>query len=329
MTHRTESRSPLRRAVMQALFAIPAMFFGATLCLAQSGAYSASEWTKVVAAAKKEGKVGLYVHTVPAVNDRLRADFEKANPGISLELNRVIGVALIAKVEEERKNGTDGADVVILTEPAWLVGLAKAGALKAPSGPAAAPWPSNFLLSGAVPVLALEPFVMAYNTELVKTPITGYQDLLKPEYKGRIGTIEPVGSPIVAWYDWLEKTQGADILQRLAAQNPRMYPGSPPLAQALASGEIAITPNPSLAYSLSGGVLGWSKRPNAALVLMDYLMSPRGQTAWNGHGESASPLPNIPGSLNVKNMQLFNQAQYTSAVVGPYAEKWNKIFKAR
>jgi iron(III) transport system substrate-binding protein len=321
--------------------------------LAQSAASRAqsADWAKVVEAAKKEGKVALYVHTVPGVNERIRADFAKAYPDITLELNRVIGVALIAKVEEERKSGADGADVVVLTEPAWLEGLAKAGALKVPAGPAAAAWPSSFTLSGAVAVLALEPFVMAYNTNLVKNPPTGYLDLLKPEYKGRVGTTEPVGSPLVAWYEWLEKTQGADYLTKFAAQIPKLYIGSPPLVQATASGEILATiftipsaalplmatgapmkivvPKPSFAYSLNGGVLAFARRPNAALVLMDYLMSPRGQTVWNGHGESASPLPNIPGSLDAKSMQLFDSAKYTSEVVKPYTDKWNRVFKAR
>lgn len=338
-------------AALASLITGLAIAHGAAQAQSLAANYKPADWANIVASAKKEGKVAIYVHTVPGVNERLRADFAKAHPDIQLELNRVIGVALIAKVEEERKSGADGADVVVLTEPAWLEGLAKTGSLKAPAGPAAVAWPSSFVLSNAVTMLALEPFAMAYNSNLVKTPLTGYADLLKPEYKGKFGTTEPVGSPLVAWYDWLDRTQGGDYVAKLAAQAPRLYIGSPPLVQATASGEILVTaftipsaamplmatgaplkivvPKPAFAYSLNGGVLAWAKRPNAALVLMDYLMSPRGQAVWNGFGESASPLPNVPGSLDARSMQLFDSVKYNASVVAPYTAKWNAQFKAR
>ena len=73
--------------------------------------------------------------------------------------------------------------------------------------------------------------------------------------------------------------------------------------------------------------LAHAKRPNAALVFVDYMMSRRGQTAWNGSGESASPLAGIPGSLDAKTMQPWDPFRYTPEFQKAYLAKWNKIFK--
>lgn len=61
--------------------------------------------------------------------------------------------------------------------------------------------------------MSIEPLVMAYNHNLIKRPVTGYQDLLRPELQGRLGTSELVAPSVIAWYDWLEKTQGPDFLE--------------------------------------------------------------------------------------------------------------------
>ena len=157
-----------------------------------------------------------------------------------------------------------------------------------------------------------------------------YRDLLKPEYTGRVGASDMVAETVFAYYEWLEKTQGNDFLGRLAGLQPKFYTGAVPNAQSTGSGEIAATlfsvptvvmpliergapmkmliPQPALGIRYAGGILGWTKRPNAAQVLNDYLMSPRGQAVWHGRGESASPLPNIPGSPDANAIQQIGRA---------------------
>ena len=55
-----------------------------TLLQAQAAApgYQAAEWARIVAAANKEGRVVIYYSTVTPVVERIKADFEKAYPGI-------------------------------------------------------------------------------------------------------------------------------------------------------------------------------------------------------------------------------------------------------
>lgn len=316
------------------------------------GSSQAADWRAIQAAARKEGRVVMYATIVAPVLQRLKEDFERANAGMVLEYSRIPSATQVAaKVEQERKTGVDGADLAINTEALGLKDVAREKLIKPPSGPSAKAWPPGYVILGAIPVLAMEPMVIAYNTNLVKTPITGYQDLLRPEFKGKIGTSDFVSPTIVAWSDWLEKTQPAGFLARFAAQNPRPYSGAAPVTQAVAAGEQSIAafsvttvavplieqgaplkvvvPKPSLGFRITGALLGWSKRPNAGLVLMDYLMSVRGQTTWSGRGETASPLPGIPGALDAQSVNPFDPQPYTAEVVSAYKERWNRLVKGQ
>ena len=57
------------------------------------------EWKEVQAAALKEGKVVFYGDPNVGMMAKIQADFEKANPGIVLERSRMVGPALIGKIE--------------------------------------------------------------------------------------------------------------------------------------------------------------------------------------------------------------------------------------
>jgi iron(III) transport system substrate-binding protein len=323
---------------------------GLGLCALSAIAFAQTpSWPSVLEAARKEGSVTLYTQQVPPLVERLKVDFAKAYPQITLEVARISGTTVISKLDQERQGGLDGGDVVVTVEIVWLEDRAKEGNLRKPVGPSAQAWPAKYLLRDAIPVLALEPLVMAYNTNVVKIPITGYQDLLRPELKGKIGTTEVQAISIVAWYEWLDKTQGSNFLSRLAAQDPRVYTGAVPNAQATASGEIAATafsvptvvspliergapmkmviPQPALGIRYAGGIIAGTKRPNAAQVLVDYLMSPRAQAVWHSRGDSASPLPNIPGSPDANSIQPFDPSVYNSNSVSEYKKKWDAMLK--
>ncbi len=313
--------------------------------------WSQDAWAGVAAAARKEGKVALYSAAANPLLARLKLDFESAHPGVVLEFSRYSTGELLSKLAQERKTGADGADVVIITDINWAEERVKEGSVKAPLTRNVQTWPAKHLIRGAIPVLSVEPIVIAYNSNLVKVPITGYRDLLKPELKGKLGTMDLSATSVVAFYNWLEKTQGPDYLAQFARQQPKLYPTAPSGAQSVAAGEIpavsfmspanigplisqgapvkVVMPKPGFGFRFIGVPLGWSKRPNAAQLFMDYVMSPRGQTIWNNTGESASPLKGIPGSLDADSIQAYDPSGFTADVVKNYTLKWNGMFKAR
>jgi len=323
-----------------------ASFLAVAAALAQA---QPAAWKDVVVAAQKEGRVAVFSAQGPSVMERIKADFEKTYPGIRLEQTRMSSGPMMSKLDQERASAADGGDVTITTEMGWLEDRLKEGALKAPAGPSGAAWPAAFMVKGAYPILALEPFGIAYNTNLVKTPITGYRDLLRPEFSGKVGMIDLVATSLIAFYDWLEKKEGPDFLAKLAAQKPKIYGSNPIGAQMVASGELPavsfmsatmvlplvtkgapvklVYPDSAFGIQYAGGIVAWSRRPNAAQVYLDYVMSRAGQTAWNGLGEAASPLPNIPGSGDVRGIVPYDPARYTPEVIKAYRARWEGLIK--
>jgi len=324
----------------------------ATPSFAQSSGEN-SEWSRVVADAKKEGKVTFYYDMITPVGLRIINGFNKRYPDIKVEPYRQPGGALTTRIDQERITGADGADVIFTSSIFWVEARGKEGALLKPSAIAISRWPTRFVRPGGVYVGSVEPSVLVYNKDQVSKPPSSYVDLLAPEYKNRIGTVGLVAPVVIAHYDWAEKTFGADYLSRLNAQNPKFYTGGPAAAQAVASGEIAVSglqvvpsavgpliaagahiayvvPSPDIGMGFGMGALSWSKHPNAARLFLDYAMSPEGQTDWNGAGESASPLPGIPGSLDESKVAAqWDPDAYPPNVVEAYKAHFSSVFGER
>jgi rhodanese-related sulfurtransferase len=142
-------------------------------------------------------------------------------------------------------------------------------------------------------------------------------------------------------------------MEKLAAQKVKMYPSTVASANSTASGEISAgvfsvipvdnalhaqnapikTVIPAQAYGFAYGsaILGWAKNPNAALVAQDFMMSVLGQQAVVGKGEAASPVPNVPGALDISkiNLTLIDWDKVTPEGVKAFEARWNSLFGAR
>jgi len=346
---------PNRRALMLAsLLAMGcALPMGSALAQANSRNVPPAEWAKIQEAARKEGKVIVYATMGPAQHERILAAFNANNPGIKMELVRIVGSALTAKVEQERvQSNVVGADFVITADIRWASDAVKKGYLKTPVGPAAAAYPDAWVRGGQVALMAHTPWVMHYNTDLVKTPITSYQDLLRPELAGKVGGLSLVAEVVTLFYKWLDESNPG-YLEKLAAQKVKMYPSTVGSANSTASGEISagvfsvipvdnvlhaqkapiktVIPAQSYGFAYGTAILSWAKNPNAALVAQDFMMSVKGQTAIVGNAEAASPLPNVPGALDVSkiNLTLIDWDKVTPEGVKAFEARWNSLFGAR
>lgn len=325
-----------------------ALAAGAML-LATTGAQSQTapdEWAATVARGVEEGRVNVYSNAVPEQVERLIASFNEVHPDIRVSHTRGSG-ELAARVASEIEASNDGADVFIFSDPLWFAQNPD-GTLPI-SSPSAAAYPdSGWFIKDHAAFVGFPPLgMLVWNTDYVPEGLSTYEELLKPELAGHIGTREQMTAVLAAYLDFLETELGPDYLPALGAQKPKFYVSAVPLVQALAAGEIwagnvgvigslkelqdqgapvawAIPKPSGFANTWAAGVIRTSKRPDAARVFLDYMMSPEGQAALNGGEASASPLPGIPGALDLSDFAIMDPNKYTPEV----REEWTRKFQA-
>ena len=325
---------------------------GAILALAAAGALALTgvaraqgdaAWNDTVKKATSEGKVVLYSVAVPEQNQRMIDAFEKQYPGIKVSIVRGAG-ELPPRIAAERSNNVDGADVFLYSDPLWF--KQNAASLLDLNTPAAATFPSKFWnVPGKSPMLSFPPMgMLVWNKKTVPGGLKGYDDLLNPAFKGHIGTRQDMTAFLAAFLDWQEQTFGVDFMKKFGAQKPKYYPSVVPMTQAVASGEIWIAntsvpsvakelmkqgapidyviPKSTFAISWAGGAMSTSKRPNAARLFTNWLMTEPGQLALNGDNDGGSPLE-VKGTLKPSELTVLDLEKYDAAK----REEWRKKFK--
>lgn len=277
----------------------------------------AGDWDGIVAAAKDEGSLTLYTSAGTAPSEALVRGFENKY-GIDVTLVRGIDSELLPKVETELGINRGIADVFITSDQTWVESHPEAVMnIEGPSVHDVAYAASENAPDGTWAATHAFVAALSWNTDLVDTAPTSAADLLSPELAGgRIGLPNPDTSPsIVQFYANMEKAQGPDFLERLAAQKPRIYSSTATVMQAIASGEIAISPYtqpmvdekaagapvdyviPEDAWGASsfGGVLTTAPNPNAGQLFLDYLLSREGQSAFTAP-KYATPRTDVDGA---------------------------------
>lgn len=325
---------------------------GAASCGGDDGEDKATvgtTWDAIVDSANKEGKVVVYSSQSEPTLDRIETAFEDKYPDIDFQYIRASSGETNTRLDQERTSGADGGDVAWTPELSWfeardgegdlvpLEDLEEAGKWK----PLTGYWFEDYVTP------TTQPLVLAWNTDVVKEPLETYEDLLRPDLKGKIGALDLVASAPMAVFSHQEDLYGDDFLKKLAAQDVQFYPSITPIAGALAAGEIGVAefmvmsaladlkdapievafPKPvTLASPMIAGALGWSKRPNAALVLVDFLLSAEGQEAIHSAGDSISPLgTSVPGSLDAE-VQIWDPKPFEGDAGKEYTAHWNEAF---
>ncbi|HEX4981626.1 MAG TPA: extracellular solute-binding protein [Ilumatobacteraceae bacterium] len=310
---------------------------------------SEADWDAIVTAAQEEGKVTFYSSQgLDQLNDLAQRFSDEY--GIELEVVRDIDSALIPKVEAEQQTGSGIADVIAQASASWSEQRGSEGWFVAPVGPAfddpaydrAANVSDNGYFTSSAAVLTF-----GWNTDQYPTGLTDYSDLLDPELAGgRIGVIEPAAPSIVDFWLYLEENYGEDFVTQLAAQEPKIYPSSLPMAQALTSGEISAGSfvqvlvdekeqgapvDSGLADQVWGArfntsILEVAPHPNAAQVLANFIITEPGQEAIAR--KAASVLPDVAGTVTtVDKVRVQDLTILTEEFVAEYQAKWNDLFK--
>lgn len=300
------------RAVLAAALPAAAVLIAATIVHAND--------TALYEAAKKEGQVNWYTGLIQ--NQVVRpvvAGFEKKYPGIKVNVTGGRQTELNLKILTEGKAGKLQAD---LTEGSTVVETLKPAGLIQPYKPAG--WdelPAQYKdPEGYWTAIVLYFLVPAINTEMVKAdeePKT-LEDLLDPKWKGKMAwTAEmTIGGPpgfIAAVLKEKGEEQGKEYLKKLAAQQIKTVPSNPRVVlDQVIAGQYPmalITYNHhSVISAAKGAPVKWLKiepvvgamamsvllkgpNPNAAKLLINYLLSPEGAKVIR----DANYIPSNPG----------------------------------
>jgi iron(III) transport system substrate-binding protein len=271
-------------------------------------AYSASDRHSFLErGARREARLTFYSSLIPNLGLQAITDsFRKTYPFVTVETWRGTEVNIAQKVLAELRAGAPSGDLLEGSELAPL--FMKSGLLQPFSTPAANDTPPQYRdPTGLTAATRFSYYGTAYNTRLVPPgaqPIQ-YADLLQPKWKNRMAWRVGSDSGAHMFVANILLTMGdakADaFLRALAAQNVIGFAGS---AQALIdrviAGEYAITlttaehlpviaatkgapvaaqplqPIPATVASIM--IPKGTRHPHVAMLFIDYMLSPQGQT---------------------------------------------------
>jgi len=277
-----------------------------------------ADWAKVLAAARREGNV--VVMGRPDLGPPFAAAF-KRDTGLGLDYLGGQARDLQARFRRETASGNVVSDVILggettvdMIRPGYLMPLADNILLPGVKNPAnwiggALDWGDNqksYLFIGGEYVHGWPVF----NTDIVKPgTISGWRDILKPEYKGKIAAIDPVIGPGGAAASYLVHQFGIDFFKRLVvdqqltiARDGRqvvewLVRGSHAVAigavpadveyfrsrgiKNIAVGDLLDGPGALLGGSSVLSIAKKAPHPNAAIVFLNWYASQPGQDTFS------------------------------------------------
>jgi iron(III) transport system substrate-binding protein len=254
-----------------------------------------------IAAAKKEGPVYWYGSMNVDDASALVAGIGQKYPFINIKRSRAANAPVLSRLDVEARARGLNVDLIdldgfyvaqVLKRNFWTryVSPELAAYPKELSDPAGR-WSGFFLL----------PQVVIYNTNLVpaaSAPKT-YNDLFDPRWKNRMA----IPDSAVTWYHGILQYMGAEkgraFMRRLAAQHVEVQSGNRMMVELAMAGEhaigIAAYAHRIGQYQKRGAPMGWikddvlvttpqaiglsgyGKAPNAAKLIIDFVLSPQGQ----------------------------------------------------
>ncbi len=344
----------------QALFLAALLAVCSTWSLAQSQPVSphaaiytykgADRDARLLERARQEGSVNVYTSLAPTEAAPLVEAFEKKT-GVKVNMWRAVSSSVLQRALSEARGKRHTMDVVETNGPE-VEALARELVLAPFYSPHLADLPAGSLPKhGMWAPDRLNFFVVAYNTNKVKAtdlPKT-YEGFLDPKWKGRIA-LEATDSE---WMAGVVKTwgepRGMEFMRKLGEMKPDMRKGHVLLAQLIASGEVEVgltayhanaqsfkkrgapvdwAPiEPVIARPQGIAVAAQAPHPNAALLFVDFMLSPEAQQMLADMGRS-------PSSRRAKSdTSGMNFVMSDVNVILDEAEKWelqwNKLFMSK
>jgi iron(III) transport system substrate-binding protein len=292
-----------------------ALVGSAGVALAQSG------WDKVVAEARKEGKVVVYNGTNFKVVRKLGDAFQKQY-GIAVEVLDGRASEIRERIRTEQAAGRFIGDVGYTGATSAALQAAD-GALQPHGGvPLSKALDEPLVDDGMFVPSSAGNFALLINTNLVKQDIKSWRELEDPKWAGKILSDDPraLGAGQV-WFEVTYRVLGRDFHERIAAQKPVISRVFAESSRRIARGEFpiylpfnvseyqslkglpikVIIPQEGVPYVPFGtSLLKGAPHPNAGRLFMNFLLEPDQQLgfALEGFRPAAKDMgPRIPEDI--------------------------------
>lgn len=316
--------------------------------IADLAAYNKPDREKMLyAGAKKEGVVTWYTSLTGGPNTDMPRVFNAKYPGVSVDVYRGDSDALISRVMQEAQARRHILDSIETTFPILKV-MQESKMLQPYFSPHLAAYTEETQEKAGKGLVYWatdrESYIgLAYNTNSVQGNAVpkSFDDLLKPELRGKIGfTTTDTGTRVLAA---ILASKGPEFVQRLKSQQISLHPVSGrAILDMVISGELGVSPTTFLSHSrvsiAKGAPIKWvpmelvptnaggvglsanAPHPHAALLFGDFLLSPEGQKFLGKYG--------LDSALNKPSFKRFYaEAGMTAEKYEKEAVRWEKLLK--
>ena len=323
----------------------------AFVAAAQVPAGYPADYAAIVAAAQKEGKVGIYSATDTAAANPLIKDFEALYPGVKVEYSDMNTTEVYNRVISEKAAGGASADVMWSSAMDLQFKLVNDGYALSYASPEIAKLPPWAVWKNEAYGTTYEPIAIVYNKRLLSGDEIpqSHADMIRvltqktERLKGKVTSYDIEKSGV----GFLLITQDAknnpnfwDFAKAMGAIGPRFQSSSGTMMERISSGENLLGYNIFGSYALlrakkdpSIGIVypkdytlvmsrimfisKTAKNPNAAKLWLDYVLSKRGQTILANQSELGSIRADVEGDLTVAGLSRTLGSSLKPIPVGP------------
>jgi iron(III) transport system substrate-binding protein len=321
---------------------------GKTATLADLAAYNKPDREQVLyEGAKKEGKLMWYTSLTGGPNTEAPKVFEAKYPGVKMEVYRGDSDALISRILQEAQAKRYLVDTIETTFPILKV-MQDEKIIARYFSPYLASYPDEVKEKAEKGLVYWatdrETYIgVAYNTNVISATAAPkrFEDLLKPELKGKIGfATSDTGNRVIGA---MLATKGGEFVQKLRSQDITLHGVSGrAILDMVISGELGVSPTVFLSHSRvsisKGAPIKWvpmdvvptnaggvalpahAPHPHAALLFADFLLSPEGQKFLGKFGlDSAMNKPDFK--------RWYAEAGMTVEQYEKENSKWEKLLR--
>ena len=362
--------------MLRAISAVVAVFAFIANAHAQVPQGYPADYAKIVEAAEREGKLVVYSNTDPNLARLLLRDFAELYPRIRVDYIDLNSGQLYQRFLAEVARGADSADLLWASSMDGQMKLASEGHAAVYASPEIPSLPKWAVWQNQAYGTTYEPVTFVYNKRLMQaTDVPQDHPALlalltnKTEiYKGRIAAYDPEQSGtgyLFATQDVKNFSQAWDLFRAFGKASIQLSTTAADMMERVAQGEHAIAYGIFGSYALArtrndpelGIVLptdyalimsrvafitAKARRPNAARLFLDYLLSQRGQNIIANQADLYSIRGDVSGEATMQRVTALIGdkarpipispdllAALTAAQRQDFSMKWQAAIKGR